>query len=214
MMSQQEQEQAPEPPTTGEQLHVDAEVYRPQHPYSWSPKPGKKATPRDEPPSSYHEPMIQRDYQGGYVAQDAVPAEPPPAPVGAQAGLQTQSQARQRRRFSPDGDAFEQGYRPYNMRRPGPFVPPWARPQRNNMSPMSKVMLFIVLGVLFAMPLLGIILSIIGLLLGAFIFIIVIVPFVLIALSVVFVIVALILRAAGVPIGRGRRRHFSGRRWR
>ncbi|MDQ2717237.1 MAG: ABC transporter permease [Chloroflexota bacterium] len=209
-MSQQEQEQMPEPPATGDQLHADAEVYRPQHPYSWSPEPGKKGAPRDEPPSSYHEPMIQRDYQGGYAAQDVAPAEP--APTGAQDKLQPQGQAQRRQRFSPDGDAFEQGYRPYNTRQPGFQVPPWARPQRNTMSPMSKIILYLVLAILFIGPLLGIILGIIALFLSAFVAIIVIVPFVLIGASVIFVIVALILRAAGVPIGRGRWRSFNRRR--
>ncbi|MBA2286786.1 MAG: hypothetical protein H0W02_15015 [Ktedonobacteraceae bacterium] len=210
MMSQQEQEQIPESPATEDQLPADAEVYRPQHPYSWSPKPGEKGTPRDEPPSSYHEPMIQRDYQGGYVAQDAAPVQPP-APGSAHDKLQIQGPPRQRQRFSPDGDAFEQGYRPYNTRRTGFQVPPWARPQRNSMSPMGKVIMFIVLGLLVGLPILGIILAIIGLVLGAFVLILVIAPFVFIGMSIIFVIVAMILRAAGIPIGRGRRRSFNRR---
>ena len=38
----------------------DEEAYNPQHPYSWSSN--KAGVPRDEPPSSYDEPMVQRGY--------------------------------------------------------------------------------------------------------------------------------------------------------
>ncbi len=113
----------------------DDEVYHPQYPYNWSPN--NASAPRDEPPSSYDEPMIQR----GYQAQDDA------AGTKRQAWAPHERSAPQGQRFSPDGDAYEQGYRSYNV------VPPWARvqPQKKN---VPRLVLLIVLGLILIKPIL------------------------------------------------------------
>src|SRR5438105_586988 len=84
----------------------EEEIYQPQYPYSWSGKLDREAGPRDEPPSSYAGPAMQH----GYRSQDHSASHTNHS--------NTQSQQRQKqqqqRYYSPDGDAFEHGYRPYN----------------------------------------------------------------------------------------------------
>jgi hypothetical protein len=113
----------------------DDELYHPQYPYNWSPN--KAGAPRDEPPSSYDEPMIQRGYQ---AQNDA-------AGTKRRAWAPYERSAPQRQRFSPDGDAYEQGYRSYNV------VPPWARvqPRKKN---VARLVLLIVLGLILIKPIL------------------------------------------------------------
>ncbi len=111
-MSQQEfvpqsqQSQGPRP--EGQQSLSDDEIYYPQHPYNWSTGENKAGPPRDEPPSSYEEVIIQR----GYQAQDRA------------ANTRRQEQAHKssadsrsgwRQQLSPDGDAYEESYRAYRQ---------------------------------------------------------------------------------------------------
>lgn len=106
-------------------LHDD-EIYHPQHPYNWSEKPNKEAAPRDEPPSSYDEPMMQR----GYQAQEQI--------------ARTQQQ-----QFSPDGDAYEQKYRIHNQY--NSYLPLWAKPQPRKKN-IARLLLLTVLIVLLMKP--------------------------------------------------------------
>lgn len=79
----------------------------------------------------------------GYSAQDARARAQ--ARGAAQQSYQTkQEQVRQRRGFSPDGDALENGYHPERQTHTRQ-VPPWARPQQNG---KSVVGLFIGLALL------------------------------------------------------------------
>jgi len=124
-MSQQEFE----PGTQSNQqdaLNEDDEIHYPQYPYSWSGKLNSEGVPRDEPPSSYNATVMQE----GYKAQ-----------TSANANIPGSSQQQVNAQYvSPDGDgdAYEQGYRPYNAynaAQSGQGVPPWARSRRRPRNP-------------------------------------------------------------------------------
>jgi|SRR5713101_1851933 len=145
----------------GQQPLSDDEIYYPQHPYNWSTRESKAGPPRDEPPSSYDEVIIQR----GYQAQDRA------------ANTRQQEQARKssadsrsgwRQQLSPDGDAYEESYRAYRQYNSWRAVPPWARPQPQGKSALRLAVL-IVLGLLLIKPLLivaGVLLAVIGGIIG------------------------------------------------
>ena len=152
-MSQQEFVPGPQQ----QQPENEDEIYAPQYPYSWSGKSSTEGVPRDEPPSSY-------EYEAGYQAQDAYvsPSQPFDAASEytqqAQQAQQTQ-QAQQvpQYQYNPyDGDAYEQGYNPYNnynaaQNNVNQGVPPWARPQPQSRSPFrfgSILLLLIVISML------------------------------------------------------------------
>src|SRR5712691_9451703 len=105
-----QQEFMPESESHGQDaVNGEDEIYYPQHPYYWSVQPENEGAPRDEPPSSYPESMMQ----SGYQAQDyasSMKQEKQKTSTGGQQwpGTGTHQQ------FAPDGDAFEQGYQPYN----------------------------------------------------------------------------------------------------
>ena len=137
----------------------DEEIYQPQYPYSWSGKLDKKAAPRDELPSSY---------DGGYAAQSydrtgsrkAVPTYAEQEERYASAG----NSQFQQWRYSPDGDAFEHGYRPYNQYQAMQGVPPWARPQRHRGGSV-KWALLILFGLFLIKPaliLVGLVFAVVG----------------------------------------------------
>ena len=80
------------------------EIHQPQYPYSWSGKINKEGVPRDEPPSSYDATVMQQGYQ----------AQTPNTSNVFQ--LSQQAQVNRQYQYIPpagDGDAYEQGYRPY-----------------------------------------------------------------------------------------------------
>lgn len=140
-------------------------------PYYWSTQPAQSGqsvqsnagpVPKDEPAGSYDEPVSQYDYTGdyasGYQPQETISSYPvsnssSPKVVDADIPAQGQRQQQQQQQFqsreqgrnpySPDGDSFETGYRPYES----PYNPynaygnesgwqqqqqqPWMRPQRS-----------------------------------------------------------------------------------
>jgi len=186
-MSQQEfapqsQSQQPqEPETEGQHLLSDNEIYYPQHPYYWSKGKDKAGMPRDEPPSSYDESVMQR----GYQAQDYAGGT---QHTGGTAG----SQSGWRQQLSPDGDAYEQGYRVHNRYNAWRTVPPWAMPQPQKKN-VVRLALLILLGLLLIKPILilmGLLIAVIGLTILAIVLPIIIavgvVSIVLIALRVAF----------------------------
>jgi hypothetical protein len=127
------------------------EIHQPQYPYSWSGKINPEGVPRDEPPSSYDATVMQQ----GYRAQTPNSTN---APGSQQAKVGSQYQ------YIPpagDGDAYEQGYRPYNAYNSnqsgqGPGVPPWARPQQHQRNPVRfAFIIFVLLGVGVLMTILG-----------------------------------------------------------
>jgi hypothetical protein len=162
-----------------------------------------KALPKDEPLSSYDEPMTlsnyNRDYQQGYTSQAHASNTHQQSRGGTTTG-----QASHQYYYSPDGDAHENQYRPYygqTQHYQQWNTPVWARPQQRRRSGMS-VFWLIILGLLFIGPLmhlLGILFAVIGI-----VFLLIFVPFVL---FMVFGLPWLIMRAISGPfMGAGMRR--------
>ncbi len=198
-------------------VNEDEEIYYPQYPYHWSGKLNKEGGPRDEPPSSYDAAMMQQ----GYQAQDTISSTSRGSTANA-SGQQPQQGQQAASRYQSnasdsDGDAYEQGYGPYNSynaRRSntGQGVPPWARPQQQQRNPLRFgyiILILILIGFLQGIFghggfFIGAIGDIFGLIIGA-----ILLPIVL--LLVLFLIFARIVRRAFWP-GRwyGRR---QGRYW-
>ena len=133
--------------TSAQPLQNDEdEIYQPQYPYHWSGKLNKEGGPRDEPPSSYAEPTMQRGYQAQDYASSAQQNSAANSTSQQWSGNRGQGA---RRQFGPDGDAFEKGYRPYNSSGQGGQgqwnVPPWARPQPRRRGSMGWLFIIIFL---------------------------------------------------------------------
>ncbi len=130
-----QQEIMPEPQSNEEQSGNEEDIYTAQ-PYYWSTQPDDVAPqPKEEPTSSYDEALTPNDYANGYQPQNEVPYSYPENKKSAkvvdsfsqtqgqqQQGQQQQQQQQQqfqsqqaRNPYSPDGDAFETGYNPYNV---------------------------------------------------------------------------------------------------
>jgi hypothetical protein len=160
-MSQQESEMDSQSNLQNSSNEED-EIHQPQYPYSWSGKINPERVPRDEPPSSYDATVMQQ----GYPAQT-----PNTANVSGSSQAQVNSQSTYSA-LDGDGDAYEQGYRPFNAynRTQGPGVPPWARPQSHPRNPLRFAFIIFILlsvGMLMAIsgslgPVLGLIAVIIG----------------------------------------------------
>ncbi len=168
--------------------------YPAPHPYGWQTQADRKGAPRDEPPSTLDEPMVQHDYADNATARDYA------SPAASSSGEQYQGQ-RAQRRFEPDGDALEHGYRPYRNAGARSQIPPWARPQQQYWSPTTKLILFLVLGACLLGP--ALIALIIFVLISLAAAIVIVLPLLLVFLSFIFVVLVLVLRALGVPFGRG-----------
>ena len=165
-MSQQESEMDSQSNQQNSSNEED-EIHQPQYPYSWSGKINPERVPRDEPPSSYDATVLQQ----GYQAQT-----PNTANVSGSQQAKVNSQSEY---IAPggDGDAYEQGYRPYNAynRGQGPGVPPWARPKAHPRNPLRFAFIILILlcvGILMAIsgalgPVLGLIAVIIGIIILA-----------------------------------------------
>lgn len=159
--------------------------------------------PKNEHPSTFEESIPPYSYK----AQDGPERSSAPHEQLRSTGEQSyQKQQQQQQYYSPDGDAFEQGYQPYASMQQQ-FVPPWARPQRNAMKPWRWVVL-VVLGVLLIKPVLilaGIAIAGIGFLLGAALLVVLLPIIIIFSLLAVFSVMALIVMSVlGVPIRPGR----------
>ena len=162
------------------------EIQQPQYPYSWSGNLHQEGVPRDEPPSSYDATALQQ----GYRAQT-----PNTANVSKQ-----QAQKNQQYQYIPpagDGDAYEQGYRPYrarNARTTG--VPPWARPQEHARDPVRfALVILVLLAVSVLMVIFGSMGSVLGFIGGAIgAIILVLLFFIVVPLLILFVIFGIIFR--------------------
>jgi hypothetical protein len=189
-MSQQEFEMGAQSNQQNSSNEED-EIHQPQYPYSWSGKINREGVPRDEPPSSYDATVIQQAYQAQSPNATNVPG-PQQAQVSSQHGYITPGS---------DGDAYEQGYRPYTAynraqsgQRPG--VPPWARPQTHPRNPVrfaTIILVLLVAGLFMAIfgsmgPALGIIGGIFGAIILVILFII------LVPLLILFVIFGVLFR--------------------
>jgi hypothetical protein len=177
-MSQQEFEMGPQTNQQNSSNEED-EVYKPQYPYSWSGKINKEGVPRDEPPSNYDATVMQQGYQAQTPNTSNAPAQ--------------QAQVNNQHQYIPpagDGDAYEQGYRPYRYQRTQ-GVPPWARPQQHQRNPARfafTIFVLIIVAVLMAIfgALGPVIVDVIGGLL--ILLFIIFVPLLLILLFVFFVV--------------------------
>jgi hypothetical protein len=184
-MSQQEFEMGSQSSQQNSSNNED-EIHQPQYPYSWSDKINKEGVPRDEPPSSYDATVMQQGYQAQTPNTSNVPGQ--------------QAQVNRQYQYIPpagDGDAYEQGYRPYRNRSgQGQGVPPWAGPQQRPRNPIRFAFIILVLlglGVLMTIfgsmgPVLGFIGGTIGAIILVFLFII------FVPLLILFVIFGVIFR--------------------
>lgn len=174
-----QQEIMPEPQSNKKQSGNEEDIENINaQPYYWSTQPEDVAPqPKEEPASSYDEPLTQNDYAGGYQPQNEMNYSYPENKGSAQAASdfsQTQGQEGQQQQqqqqfqsqqarnpYSPDGDAFETGYNPYNSynsydagnswqtQQSAPF---WARPQRRQRGGFRWLWL-VILAFLFMGPL-------------------------------------------------------------
>ncbi len=190
-MSQQEFVSRPQ----GEDALNDEEGYNPQHPYNWSPN--KTGGPRDEPPSSYDEPMIQRGYRAQDYRADSRGQEDT---RGRRWGGQQQAQ---RGQIGPDGDAFERGYRMSQGGNAGQGVPPWARPQPRQKG-LVRALVLIVLGLMLIGPILHLLGGVLLFLIGAMFLALLVAGFVLMAVGILFIFRLSSRRRSSFPPWRGR----------
>jgi hypothetical protein len=192
-MSQQEFEMGSQSSQQNSSNEED-EIHQPQYPYSWSGKINKEGVPRDEPPSSYDATVMQQGYQAQTTNSTNI--------------AEQQGQANHQHQYIPpagDGDAYEQGYRPYrNRSSQGPGVPPWARPQRYRRDPVRFAFIILVLlGVTILMAIfgsLGPVLGFVGGAIGAIILVFLFIIFV--PLLILFVIFGVIFRMLRPRRGR------------
>lgn len=152
--------------------------------------------PKDEHPSTFEETIPPYSYR----AQDRVTRNTPDPRSGAHFH-ETNVQERQarRRRFSPDGDALENGYQPYRQQqRVYNQVPPWARPQQHKNRHVLRWIVLLILAIVLIKPLLILIggLFIAGLTLLGFI---ILIPFIILG---AFLLIGLTLAILGVVLGR------------
>ncbi len=122
-----QQEFAPEPESYGQEAgNGEDDVYYSAQPYYWSVRPQNEGEPKDEPPSSYIESTIQPGYQAQDNAENVKQGT-----YGTNAGSQqSTNNGSERQQFAPDGDAYEQGFRPYNSYYGGGYwqgMPPYAQ---------------------------------------------------------------------------------------
>lgn len=189
-----------------------AEIY-PYKPYHWSTRSKTGDMLKNEHPSTYEGSIPPYSYR----AQESASHREQPTRVQP-TEKQQRERGQRRQRFSPDGDAFEHGYRPYKNNTVESQVPPWARPQRHNRHVLRWIVL-IVLGIVlikFAVAALAVLAAVIGLTIFALLLPILII----VGIVVAFAILALfVLAALGIPIGiigygwfRSRRRR-AGPRW-
>ncbi len=175
----------------GEHELNDNETYHPQHPYYWSPN--KAGVPRDEPPSSYDEPMVQR----GYQAQDRTEGSKRQDQGGGKLTplLTTQPRGRQaqRQQFGPDGDAYERGYGMYHRDNTGRNVPPWARAQPRQKN-VARLVLFIALGLMLIGPILHLLAGLLILVIGTVFFALLLAFFVMMIIGILSFIFRVPLR--------------------
>jgi hypothetical protein len=177
----------------GEDAHNGEEGYNPQHPYNWSPN--KTSVPRDEPPSSYDEPMIQRGYRAQDYSADHKSQERTTGRTGRQQAHHQQ--------FGPDGDAYERGYRISQGYNAWQGVPPWARVQPRQRG-FVRAVVFIVLGLMLIGPILHLLGGILLFLIGAVFLGLLIACFVLIILGILFISRLSLRRRSSFPPWRGR----------
>lgn len=205
------------PESEGQSSQQDAEQYKP---YYWSSTPLNSKSnktgdmPKNEHPSTFEETIPPYSYPAQGMA---IPPSQTYTASGKQTG-QAQQRHAKRQQFSPDGDAFEYGYRPYQNRASYNYaaqqVPPWARPQRHNGSGLRWLVL-IVLGAVFLHPLLwlvGHLLAALGILIGVTIFALLL-PLIFVLVLAGFAAMFVLGTLSVLGFGARRRRYRGGPWW-
>jgi hypothetical protein len=190
-----QQQLVPEPQdenTNGSQeiAEKDRHLYKSAHTRS-------SAMPKEEHPSTFEETIPPYSYH----AQDRV-TQNPADPAHSAHFHETNARERQsrRRRFSPDGDALENGYRPHQQQQQYSQVPPWARPQPQRNSHVLRWLVLIVLAIILIKPLLALIAGLF-LVFG----LIILIPLIVLG---VLIIAGVVLAILGIVLGRAVWRGF------
>ena len=184
----------------GKEEAQEEEFYSPR-PYRSTEKSRTGDILKNEHPSTYEESIPPYSYQ----AQDAAASQRRRAEEERAANAQREAEWRKRQQFSPDGDAFEYGYRPYMQYNRWQQVPPWARGRQRNRSIWRWVGIALLAALLFK-PLLWLI----G---GLFVVGFALVSLVLLGIfAVIFALVVgfIVLMLLGVPVGPWRGRRYRG----
>lgn len=152
--------------------------------------------PKDEHPSTFEETIPPHSYR----AQDRVTRNTPDPGSGAHLH-ETNAQQRQsrRRRFSPDGDALENGYQPYRQQqRMYGQAPSWARPQQHKNTHFLRWIIMLALVIIFIKPLVILVggLFFAGLTVLGFI---VLIPLIILG---ALLLIGLVLAVLGIVLGR------------
>jgi hypothetical protein len=152
--------------------------------------------PKDEHPSTFEETIPPYSYR----AQDRV-AQNTPDPANTAHFYETNARERQsrRRRFSPDGDALENGYQPYRQQqRVHSQVPSWARPQQRRNARFLRWIIVLILAIIFIKPLVVLIggLFLAGLTVLGFI---ILIPLIVLG---ALLLAGLVLAILGIVLGR------------
>ena len=165
-----------------ENEEIDRHLYKSAHTRS-------SDKPKDEHPSTFEETIPPYSYH----AQDRV-AQNPADPAHSAHFHETNARERQarRRRFSPDGDALENGYRPYQQQYSQ--VPSWARPQRQRNSHFLRWLVLVIMAILLIKPLL----ALIGGLFLAGLTVFILIPLIVLG---VLLLVGLVLAIVGIVVG-------------
>ncbi len=178
-----------------ENEEIDRHLYKPAHTRG-------SAMPKEEHPSTFEETIPPYSYH----AQDRV-TQNPADPAHSAHFHETNARERQsrRRRFSPDGDALENGYQPYQQQqRMYSQVPPWARPQPQRNSHILRWLVLIVMAILLIKPLLALIggLFLAGL---TVLSLIILIPLIILG---ILILVGFVLAILGIVLGRAVWRSF------
>lgn len=187
-----QQEFAPQSQGGDEQsLHTDTNSYA--QPRFKLPRRRSGAMPKSDHPSTYGEPPPAYSYHAQTNASSTQQATP-------HATGSRREQASHMRNYSPDGDAFETGYRPWRS-----SAPSWTWSGNRKRSVQRMLIFFgIVCAIVFLVPLLF---QLFLVMLGILAMLILVPLLMLMALVVAFVM----LRALGIPIVR---RRFRRGYWR
>jgi hypothetical protein len=198
-----QQQLVPEP-QDGSEHGGNEEIYQQYYKVAKSKSGG---VPKDEHPSTFEASIPPYSYRAQDTATHAYNSADP-AYTAHPHEIDARARQYRRQRFSPDGDALENGYRPYQQQQRMQYqVPSWARPQQHNGPHVLRWLVLIVLGIVFIKLVLVLIGALFLVGLGVLAFIILIPLIVIGALLVAGVVLGIL----GIVLGRAVWR--SGWRW-
>lgn len=178
-------------------------------PYYWSTSPAARDMPKNEHPSTYEESIPPYSY----AAQNSKSSTEQARVEHNKTYTSNTTQApntTQRQQFSPDGDAFEYGYRPNTAYATPQQAPHWARPQRNRS--VGKIIFLVIMLFLFARPILFILMHFIFIL-GFIVFLPILIILGILSIFAVFALIVLASLGISLHPRQFRRRNHRGRGW-